>query len=157
IWRISGTPQKGQRTLHFDATSRNIVDEKYVSFPFSYRIEQVGAVPKEVALSFDDGPDPQWTPQILDILKKKNAPATFFVIGSNANEYLGLLKREYNDGHEIGNHTYTHPEIENISRAQMSLELNLTARLFASTLGVKTLLFRPPYGFDHQPEEDSEV
>ena len=111
-----------------------------------------GRVKEEIALSFDDGPDPRNTPQILDILKQKHAPATFFVIGSAANHSLGLLKREYDEGNEIGNHTYTHPEIDDVSRAQLELELNLTERLFASTLGVKTLLFRPPYGIDHQPE-----
>ena len=157
IWRITSTPQKGQRTFRFDAASNNIVDEKYVSLPFSYRIEQLGAAKKKIAISFDDGPDPRWTPQILNILKQKKATATFFVIGSNANQYLGLLRREYDEGHEIGNHTYTHPEMGDISRGQLQLELNLTARLFASTLGVKTLLFRPPYGIDHQPETADEV
>ena len=157
IWRISSTPQKGQRTFRYDAASMNIVDEKYVTLPFSYRIDQVGAAKKKIALSFDDGPNPQSTPQILDILKQKKATATFFVIGSNANQYLGLLKREYDEGHEIGNHTYTHPSADTVSRAQLELELNLTERLFASTLGVKTLFFRPPYGIDHQPETAGEV
>ena len=158
IWHITATPQKGQRTFRFDAASNTIVDESYVSIPLSYRIEQLGgAARKKLALSFDDGPDPQNTPQILDILKTKHAPATFFVIGSNANQYLGLLQREYAEGHEIGNHTYTHPELNAISRAQLEVELNLTERLFASTLGVNTLLFRPPYGIDHQPETADEV
>jgi peptidoglycan-N-acetylglucosamine deacetylase len=157
IWRITATPQKGQRTFRFDSATNTIVDENYVSIPLSYRIEQLGALRKKIALSFDDGPDPQNTPQILDILKAKHAPATFFVIGSNANQYLGLLQREYAEGHEIGNHTYTHPEMNAISRPQLELELNLTERLFASTLGVKTLLFRPPYGIDHQPETADEV
>ncbi len=90
-------------------------------------------------------------------MKQKHAVATFFVIGSAANESLGLLKREYDEGNEIGNHTYTHPRADDISRAQLELELNLTERLFESTLGVKTLLFRPPYGIDHQPETAGEV
>jgi cellulose synthase/poly-beta-1,6-N-acetylglucosamine synthase-like glycosyltransferase/spore germination protein YaaH/peptidoglycan/xylan/chitin deacetylase (PgdA/CDA1 family) len=157
IWHITSTPQKGQRTFRFDEASGSIVDETYISMPFSYRIQQLGAAPKKIALSFDDGPDPRNTPQILDILKQKHAPATFFVIGSAANDSLGLLKREYQEGHEIGNHTYTHPRIDDISRAQFELELNLTERLFASTLGVNTLLFRPPYGIDHQPETAAEV
>ncbi|MGH9679608.1 MAG: glycosyltransferase, partial [Candidatus Acidiferrales bacterium] len=94
---------------------------------------------------------------ILDILKKKKAPATFFVIGSNANDALGLIHREYDEGHEIGNHTYTHPRWNDISRTQIDVELNVTERLLNSTLGVKTLLFRPPYGIDHQPETADEV
>jgi peptidoglycan-N-acetylglucosamine deacetylase len=157
IWRITSTPQKGRRKFQYDPASGSIVEESYRSFPFSYRIEQVGAARGKIALSFDDGPDPQNTPQILDILKEKHAPATFFVVGSAANESLGLLRREYAEGNEIGNHTYTHPRIDDISRGQFELELNLTERLFASTLGVKTLLFRPPYGIDHQPETASEV
>ena len=157
IWRITATPQKGQRTFRYDAASNAIVEESYASMPLSYRIDQMGAAPKKIALSFDDGPDPQNTPRILDILRQKHAVATFFVIGSAANQSLGLLKREYDEGNEIGNHTYTHPRADEISRAQMQLELNLTARLFESTLGVKTLLFRPPYGIDHQPETASEV
>ena len=157
IWRITATPQKGQRTFRYDAASNTIVQENYVSMPLPYRIDQLGGVPHKIALSFDDGPDPQNTPQILDILKAKHAVATFFVIGSAANESLGLLKREYDEGNEIGNHTYTHPRVDDISRAQLELELNLTERLFGSTLGIKTLLFRPPYGIDHQPETANEV
>ncbi|HXR36185.1 MAG TPA: glycosyltransferase, partial [Candidatus Binataceae bacterium] len=157
IWRITATPQKGQRTFRFDAASNTIAQENYTSLPLSYRIDQLGGGSKKIALSFDDGPDPQNTPQILDILRKKHAVATFFVIGSDANQSLGLLKREYDEGNEIGNHTYTHPRVDEISRAQLQLELNLTERLFESTLGVKTLLFRPPYGIDHQPETASEV
>ncbi len=157
IWRITATPQKGQRNFRFDAASNNIADESYTSMPLSYRIEQLGGSKKQIALSFDDGPDPRNTPQILDILKQKHANATFFVIGSAANDALGLLKREYDEGNEIGNHTYTHPEINDTTRTQLELELNLTERLFASTLGIKTLLFRPPYGIDHQPETASDV
>jgi peptidoglycan-N-acetylglucosamine deacetylase len=157
IWRITATPQKGQRTFRYDAASNAIVQESYASMPFSYRIDQLGGGSKKIALSFDDGPDPRNTPQILDILRQKHAVATFFVIGSDANQSLGLLKREYEEGNEIGNHTYTHPRADETSRAQMELELNLTERLFESTLGVKTLLFRPPYGIDHQPETASEV
>ncbi len=125
IWHITATPQRGQRTLRFDAPSNTIVDESYVSLPLSYRIEQLGGSKNKIALTFDDGPDPRNTPQILDTLKEKHAPATFFVIGSAANDDLGLLKREYDEGHEIGNHTYTHPSINDISGgATRSFELD---------------------------------
>jgi len=157
FWHITATPQKGERSFRFDASTQSVVDEKYLTLPIPYRIEQLGASPRKMALSFDDGPDPRSTPQILDILKQKRAPATFFVIGSDANEALGLLQREYREGHEIGNHTYTHPYLNQTSRAQLELELNLTERLFSSTLGLKTLLFRPPYGIDHQPETADDV
>jgi peptidoglycan-N-acetylglucosamine deacetylase len=157
IWRISDTPQKGSRTIRFDPSSNTIVEDNYKTYPSSYRIFQMGAAPYKIALSFDDGPDQRFTPKILDILKEKKAPATFFVIGSSANDALGLIRREYAEGHELGNHTYTHPSWEQASRTQIDVELNLTERLLTSTLGVKTLLFRPPYGIDHQPETADEV
>ena len=100
---------------------------------------------------------PQWTPQILDILKQKKAPATFFVIGESANQNSSLVKREYDEGNEVGNHTFTHPEFDTSSKAEIQFELNLTELLLESSLGVKTTLFRPPYGIDHQPETASEI
>ena len=117
----------------------------------------MGAAPNKVALTFDDGPDPEWTPKILDVLKQKQAPATFFVIGESANQNASIVKREYAQGDEIGNHTFTHPEFDIISKTQLQIELNLTELLLESSLGVKTTLFRPPYGIDHQPETASEI
>ena len=157
IWRITGTPQSGSRTFEYDADSDAFDDESFQSYPMSWRIQQMGAAPKKVALTFDDGPDPTWTPKILDVLKQKQAPATFFVIGESANQNADIVKREYAQGDEIGNHTFTHPEFEVISKSQLQLELNLTELLLESYLGVKTTLFRPPYGIDHQPESASEV
>ncbi len=157
IWKFADTPEKGHRTIRFDPATNDIVEDNYQTLPTSYRIFQMGAAPYKIALSFDDGPDTTFTPKILDILKEKKAPATFFVIGSSANDALGLIQREYAEGHEIGNHTYTHPRWNEISRTQIDVELNVTERLLNSTLGVKTLLFRPPYGIDHQPETADEV
>jgi cellulose synthase/poly-beta-1,6-N-acetylglucosamine synthase-like glycosyltransferase/peptidoglycan/xylan/chitin deacetylase (PgdA/CDA1 family)/spore germination protein YaaH len=157
IWRITATPKSGSRTLDYDSESDVIDDESFQSYPLSYRIEQMGAADQKVALTFDDGPDPTWTPKILDVLKQKNVPATFFVIGDTANQEAGIIKREFMQGDEIGNHTFTHPEFESISKTQLQLELNLTELLIESSLGVKTTLFRPPYGIDHQPEAASEI
>src|SRR5260370_26541347 len=70
-----------------------------------------------------------------------------------ANQRPDILKREYAEGHEIGNHTFTHPKFdENITHTEIRWQLNLTERLIESTLGLKSILFRPPYGIDHQPE-----
>ena len=157
IWRITATPQSGSRTIDYDSESDVIDDESFQSYPLSWRIQQMGAAEHKVALTFDDGPDATWTPKILDILKQKNAPATFFVIGDAANQQAGIVKREFMQGNEIGNHTFTHPEFDIISKTQLQLELNLTELLIESSLGVKTTLFRPPYGIDHQPETASEV
>jgi peptidoglycan-N-acetylglucosamine deacetylase len=157
IWHIADTPKSGRRSFTYDAASDLFTGEKYEAYPLSYDIEQIGAAKNKIALSFDDGPDPQWTPKILDILKEKNVIGTFFVIGNEANRDPGILKREYAEGHVIGNHTFTHPRFDEISRTQIKWELNLTQRLFESTLGIKSMLFRPPYGIDHQPEYAEEV
>jgi cellulose synthase/poly-beta-1,6-N-acetylglucosamine synthase-like glycosyltransferase/peptidoglycan/xylan/chitin deacetylase (PgdA/CDA1 family)/spore germination protein YaaH len=157
VWRVTATPKSGQRTLDYDSESNVFDDESFQSYPMSWRIQQMGAADHKVALTFDDGPDPKWTPQILDILKQKGAPADFFVIGDSANQQANIVKREFAQGDEIGNHTFTHPEFDTISKTQLQLELNLTELLIESSLGVKTTLFRPPYGIDHQPETASEV
>ena len=158
IWRITATPKSGKRTFDYDSSSDAIDDESFQSYPLSWRIQELGGVPGKVALTFDDGPDPHWTPQILDILKQKEVPATFFVIGESANQNSSLVKREYDEGNEVGNHTFTHPEFDIVfSRAKFNSELNLTELLLESSLGVKTTLFRPPYGIDHQPETASEI
>jgi peptidoglycan-N-acetylglucosamine deacetylase len=157
IWKLTATPQSGRRTFDYDSESDVIDDESFQSYPLSWRIQQMGAAPHKVALTFDDGPDPQWTPQILKILTEKHAPGLFFVIGEAASQEAAIVKKEFELGNEIGNHTFTHPEFDTISKPQLQIELNLTELLLESNLGVKTLLFRPPYGIDHQPETASEI
>ena len=157
IWQFTATPESGRRTFEYDADSDLFDDESFQSYPLSWRIQQMGAAPRKVALTFDDGPDPDWTPKILDVLKRKQAPATFFVIGESANQYENIVQRAYALGNEIGNHTFTHPEFDIISKPELQIQLNITEALLESSLGVKTMLFRPPYGIDHQPETASEV
>src|SRR6202042_1028113 len=157
IWRITNTPQSGRREFDYDASSDLFTDETFKTYPLSWRIDQMGYLPHKIALTFDDGPDPEWTPKIVDILHEKQAPAAFFVIGEPANQYPGIVKREFDLGNEVGNHTFTHPDFENISKSELQFQLNLTELLLESNLGVKTLLFRPPFGIDHQPETASEI
>src|SRR5229473_3558455 len=157
IWHFTDTPKNGKRSFEYDAESDLFTDESYDAIPLSYNIDRIGGANKKIAISFDDGPDSQWTPKILDVLKEKKAPGIFFVIGDEANKRPEILKREYAEGHEIGNHTFTHPKFDEISHTQIRWELNLTQRLIESTLGVKSILFRPPYGIDHQPEYAEEV
>lgn len=159
VWHFIDTPKQGRRSFNYEASADLITSERYDSYPLSYHIDQIGAAKKKIALTFDDGPDPRYTPKILDILKQRNVPATFFIIGIDGNQSPQLLRREFAEGHEIANHTYTHPDWEgpNLSPTQIKWELNLTQRLIESTLGVKTILFRPPYGIDHQPEYSEEV
>ena len=157
IWKIDDKPKRGVRSYTYDPEMDLFTSETYESYPLSYEIDQLGAAHKKIAITFDDGPDPRWTPKILDVLKEKHVPASFFVIGEEAARSPGILKREYGDGHSIGNHTYTHPVLDEISPTQLRWELNITQRLIESTLGVKSILFRPPYGIDHQPEYAEEV
>jgi cellulose synthase/poly-beta-1,6-N-acetylglucosamine synthase-like glycosyltransferase/spore germination protein YaaH/peptidoglycan/xylan/chitin deacetylase (PgdA/CDA1 family) len=157
ILRIVARPQTGSRTIDMDADNFTITDERMVKLPQSYVTHQYGYHPKQVALSFDDGPDPVWTPKILDVLKKYNVKATFMVIGEQAADNTGLLKRYIREGHEIGNHTWTHPDISEISDGQLKLELNFTERLFAAKLGIQPLYFRPPYSIDQEPETNDQA
>jgi len=163
ILRVTRKPQNGRRVVTMDDDDsvpveyRSITQETMDSYPLSYTVEQYGYHPKKVALSFDDGPDPEWTPKILDILKKYNVKGTFFMIGEVAEDYIGIMRRVYREGHEIGNHTWTHPDISEISTRQVDLELNLTERLFASELGVQPLYFRPPYSIDQEPDTNDQA
>ncbi|MFN3890295.1 MAG: polysaccharide deacetylase family protein [Beijerinckiaceae bacterium] len=97
-----------------------------------------------VALTFDDGPSPEFTPKILDILKQKGVKATFYILGYNASAYPALVKRIYDEGHDIGNHSYSHQPLT-ASRERAFTELNATQRALESAAGVRTKLFRPPY------------
>jgi cellulose synthase/poly-beta-1,6-N-acetylglucosamine synthase-like glycosyltransferase/spore germination protein YaaH/peptidoglycan/xylan/chitin deacetylase (PgdA/CDA1 family) len=157
ILRIEDRPADGQRTLDVDPATGQITDENFDSLPEPYRVARYGSSNNAVAITFDDGPDPEWTPQILDVLKRERTPATFFLIGIQADKFSDLTSRVYAEGHEIGNHTFTHPDISNISRGYMRLELNLTERLFASRMGIRTILFRPPYSIDQEPDTEDQV
>jgi cellulose synthase/poly-beta-1,6-N-acetylglucosamine synthase-like glycosyltransferase/spore germination protein YaaH/peptidoglycan/xylan/chitin deacetylase (PgdA/CDA1 family) len=156
ILRIASTPQAGTRDLTIDSTGL-ITNEVFRQLPSPYVVDAYGAPGKRVVISFDDGPDPQWTPKVLDVLKQYNVHAIFFTIGLEAEKYPGLLKRIYYEGNEIGNHTFTHPDISSISEEMVRVELNLTERLFAAKLGIKPALFRPPYSVDQEPDTADEV
>ncbi len=110
-----------------------------------------------ITLSFDDGPDPKWTPKILDILKAHNIKALFFILGVQAEANPGLVQRIVAEGHEIGSHTYTHPNVAEISKKQLELELNATQFLLQSITGHSTILFRPPYNADSSPSRLKEI
>ena len=163
ILRITRRPQNGRRVVTMDDDKsvpdqfRSIADESMEAYPLSYTVEQYGYVPKKVALTFDDGPDPEWTPKILDVMKQYGVHGTFLMIGELAQNNVGILQRTYREGHEIGNHTFTHPDISEISNRQVDVQLNLTERLFASKLGVQPLYFRPPYSIDQEPDTNDQA
>ena len=157
VLNIEATPGNGSRSIDYDSSSGLITDETMDSLPEPYRVGRYGASKNQVAITFDDGPDPQWTPKILDVLKREHATATFFTIGYQADRFASITKRVYDEGNEIGNHTFLHPDISELSKPLVKLELNLTQSLFASRLGIRTLLFRPPYSIDAEPDTEDEV
>jgi len=134
------------------------LQETYTAFPIPESITRQGEPgPHQVALTFDDGPDPKWTPKILDILRDKKAPATFFVLGTQAQHYPDLLQRIAREGHEIGNHSYSHRNLAESGDDQIELELNATTRLIEAITGRSTAYFRPPYNSDGTPSHPGEI
>ena len=157
IFRIEAEPTHGTRSMTVEASTGLVTDEEFDPLPEPYRVARYGYNPGQIAITFDDGPDPEWTPKILDILKRENVQATFFLIGLPAESFGSITSRIYREGHEIGNHTFTHPGISNISKRFNEVEINLTEELFASRLGIHTILFRPPYSIDQEPDTTDQV
>ena len=154
---VVSRPPSGSRNLEVNASTGFIDKEEITSSPSSYVVQRTGDRPGLLALTFDDGPDPRWTPAILDILKKENVPATFFIIGKNGQAYPDLVRRIVNEGHEIGNHTYTHPNLGEMPLSITEFELNATQRLIESLVGRSTALLRPPYFGDAEADKPQEV
>ncbi len=100
---------------------------------------------RRVALTFDDGPDARWTPQIAAVLRAANVPATFFVVGSEVARQPGLVRRLVQDGHELGNHTFTHVDLASAPEWQRRLQLELSEAAIVGVTGRYTRLIRPPY------------
>ncbi|MFG2408655.1 bifunctional polysaccharide deacetylase/glycosyltransferase family 2 protein [Streptomyces brevispora] len=98
-----------------------------------------------IVLTFDDGPDPVWTPRVLDKLKEYDAHAVFFVTGTMASRYPGLVERMVKEGHEVGLHTFNHPDLSYQSDARIDWELSQNQLVLAGAAGIRTSLFRPPY------------
>lgn len=157
ILDVLTTPKAGRINITKDTTEDLITNEVYESMPSIFVIKKYGKKEKKVVLSFDDGPDELYTPQIIDILSKNHVPAVFFMIGENALNNIPIVKRIYNEGFEIGNHTFTHPNIAEISQKRALLELNSTRLLLESITGHSTVLFRAPYNADSEPETMQEL
>lgn len=109
---------------------------------------------KRVALTFDDGPDNFYTPQILAILKGKAVSATFFMVGKEVQRYPMIAKTIADHGHTIGNHSWDHPRLPLLTEAKLTQEIKLTEQVILAATGRKTDLFRPPYGLAHEREMD---
>lgn len=158
ILDVKKTPSDGKIKLVMDSTDRLIAEEYYIKIPTSYQIMKYGeAGDKELLLTFDDGPDYRWTPKILDILKKYDVHAAFFLVGLQAERNVPLVKRIYEEGNLLGNHTFTHRNVANVSPDRTFAELKLTRLLIECITGHTTILFRPPYNADSEPANMEEL
>ena len=157
ILDVISTPKPGYINTTIDTDEDLVINEDYQTMPSIFVIKKYGKKPKKVVLSFDDGPDEKYTGRILDILGKEHVPAVFFMIGENAANNIPLVKRVYNEGYEIGNHTFTHPNIAEVSQKRALWELNGTRLLLESITGHSTVLFRAPYNADSEPETMQEL
>ncbi len=156
ILDIQSRPSLGRRKVTLDPDGL-VESSQTLSYASPYVVAKRGFVPKKIALTFDDGPDREWTPQILDVLKKYKVPATFFDIGVNVESMSDLVAREYDEGHEVGNHSFTHPDLGTVSKSRSRLEINLTQMAIEGATGHSSVLFRPPYNADSEPETPEQL
>ncbi|MEH3046204.1 MAG: glycosyltransferase [Sphingomonas adhaesiva] len=155
IMRIAGEATAGARAVRWDGGL--IRAAHYARLPQPDRVERTGAHRRLVALTFDDGPDPAWTPAILDVLAREKAPATFFVTGANALGQGELLRRIVAQGSELGNHSTSHADLSKRSDDAIALELKATERLVEAYTGRAMTLFRPPFLGDADPDRRDEL
>nr|WP_238345454.1 bifunctional polysaccharide deacetylase/glycosyltransferase family 2 protein [Actinopolymorpha cephalotaxi] len=140
---VTGAPRT---TAGGDRAPREVLRDDRPVLDLSGDRPNAAAMPdRTVALTFDDGPDPRWTPRILEVLRRHRARATFFVLGSKVAAHPALARRIVAEGHEVGSHTYTHVDLARTPTWQRGLELGLTQKALAGSLGLHTHLLRPPY------------
>lgn len=136
------------RAVYTEDESRKLsTDELSDIGPYRYVIERYGASGnnKRLVLTFDDGPDAAYTPELLDLLSKESVPVTFFVLGNNVVKHPELIERMVREGHGVANHSFTHVDLETAQPTVAEQELNLTRRAIRATSGYDTTLVRPPY------------
>lgn len=157
ILDLVSVPKAGKIEVKMDTSNYFISAQDYVDLPTKYSIRRYGHADKKIVLTFDDGPDPVYTPQILDILQREKVPGSFFVVGIMAEQNMGLLLQEFKMGYEIGNHTFFHPDMSKAGPERVKFELNATRKLIESITGHSTILFRPPYNADAEPSTSAEI
>ncbi|MEO7454837.1 MAG: glycosyltransferase [Gemmatimonadaceae bacterium] len=160
ILQVTSFPADGWRNVQYDKRSGYITNETLVRVPIPYVVARTGGQVENrhrVALTFDDGPDSRWTPMILDTLASRGVHATFFVVGQNVDTHMRLVQRMYAEGHEIGNHTFTHPNLSLTTERRSRYEIDMTASLLEAAIDRRTAFFRPPYFGDAEPSTDPEL
>lgn len=144
--RVLSPPVIGSRQLTFDPASGLVTSVGYERLPRPYVLERYGAARfNQVVLTFDDGPHPEYTTDILDILKETGTPGSFFVVGSRLLEEPELARRIIAGGHEIGSHTFSHPRMDLVSPMRAELEHGMSNNLISSYTGRKAVLYREPF------------
>ncbi|MFO0734551.1 MAG: glycosyltransferase [Labilithrix sp.] len=144
-WIMTTPPRTGERDVVL-ASNGSVQSAIYRVVPRARAFERRGGnARREVVLTFDDGPDPIYTPRVLDTLRDLDAPAAFFVLGDQAMKYPELVRRIDREGHVVGNHSFRHPHIDQIGEDGLLLELRSTERVLEGELGHYTPFFRAPY------------
>ncbi|MHC2184053.1 polysaccharide deacetylase family sporulation protein PdaB [Paenibacillus sp. PvR052] len=144
VKKDSPAPEKPAK----ETTSRNkalTLSQLVEKYPDLLLLKGRGSL-KQVALTFDDSPDTQFTPQVLDVLKQYNVRATFFLIGSQAEKYPEIVKRIVREGHVIGNHSYDHKLFTKLTDEKFKAQVLQTQKTLKSLIGYTPRLIRPPYG-----------
>ncbi len=157
------SPQPGNINIEVDSAEILITEQNYLQLPSGYVYEKFAedktpmGPGHKIILTFDDGPDPEYTPKILDILEKEKVPATFFIVGINAESNIPILQRIYKNGYELGNHTFTHNNVAKMNPERAELEMKTTRTLIECITGHSTILFRAPYNADSEPQTYEEI
>ncbi|UOE36930.1 polysaccharide deacetylase family protein [Chryseobacterium oryzae] len=163
IINIISSPNHGRTKLDISKPENLITEENYLQLPSGFLYEKFAEDDTKIGpghkiiLTFDDGPNSEFTPKILDILEREKVPATFFLIGENAEANIPLVQRIARDGFEIGNHTFTHGNLAKMSPERADLELKTTRTLIEAITGKSTVLFRAPYNADSEPQTYEEL
>ncbi|MDR5659438.1 LysM peptidoglycan-binding domain-containing protein [Serpentinicella sp. ANB-PHB4] len=148
VGQVLKVPEKDKNIAPQPQTEANFehsVTQLSKMYPDTFYLKGEGRGNK-IALTFDDGPNPTYTPQVLDVLKRYDVAATFFVLGSRVERHPEIAKRIVNDGHVIANHTWSHPNMRNISTETIVNEMKQTENAIKNATGKSTALMRPPYG-----------
>ncbi|MDX3408394.1 glycosyltransferase [Streptomyces sp. ME02-6977A] len=139
----------GDQRVRTGASASDVPDDvldggPILSFPGG-QATTVSVPDKTIVLTFDDGPDPTWTPQVLDILEKYDVPGTFFLVGSMVSRHPGIVRDMVEQGNEVGVHTFTHVDLSYQSQARVTREIEQTQLALAGAAGITSTLFRAPY------------
>lgn len=144
--RVSQQPKVGFRQTSFDAVTGRLTSQSYSTLPTPYLVERYGKPkPNKLVLTFDDGPHPEYTRDILDILRDRQTPSSFFVVGQSVMNAPDLVERMVAEGHEIGAHSFSHPRMDQISDTRQELEFSFLDRVVAGAAGRGTVLYREPF------------